>query len=779
MAERNHVRFKLLCGIAMIIIVTSILFFQLTDTRFCSSYLSENFCSYLNFKELYRKSPRQKNITFSSLEMFTTIKTTTVVKIPELGWLEREDGLKNSNYGDNTCRDNSNRAAFTKIFKTWLEIAKKYNITYFLTTGTLLGAWRNQDLIPYDQDMDVLIDAKDNEKIDKLKTKRNTPRTDTNPYIIIQEDWKLPYAKRRRFKCNGEQVSRYSDGCSFQEPLGRLIDHGHMDIYDYKIENGKVKDPSEWEKEYPTKDIFPLKKCMFMKLETVCPKNPRVVLEAFYGKNLLPKTICKNGHWVKRAETIITTTVKPVIPTTVKSVIKIPELGWLEREDGLKHSNYGDNTCRDNSNRAAFTKIFKTWLEIAKKYNITYFLTTGTLLGAWRNQDLIPYEQDMDVLIDAKDSEKIAKLKTKRNTPRTDTSPYIILQEDWKLPYAKRRRFKCDGGQVSKYSDGCSFQEPLGRLIDHGHMDIYDYKIENGKVKDPSEWKKEYPTKDIFPLKKCMFMKLETVCPKNPRVILEAFYGKKLLPKRICKNGHWVNRAETVLTTTPKSVIKIPELGWLEREDGLKNSNYGDNTCRDNSNRVAFTKIFKRWLEIAKKYNITYFLTTGTLLGAWRNQDLIPYDQDMDVLIDAKDNEKIAKLKTKRNTPRTDSNPYIIIQEDWKLPYAKRRRFKCNGEQVSRYSDQCSFQEPLGRLIDHGHMDIYDYKIENDKVKDPSEWKKEYSTKDIFPLKKCMFMKLETVCPKNPSVVLEAFYGKNLSPKTICKNGTWVKNENM
>ena len=554
MAERNHFMFKLLCGIVMLIIVCSICFFRLTDTRFCSSYLSERFCSFLNFKELYKKSQKQKNIykksprlknitTFSSSqEIFTTVKTKLFHKTEKqkpLEWLDLVAPSKNySNYGDNSCGRNKYRLRYMKLMKRWVAIAETNNITYYLTTGSLLGAWRDQDLIPYDRYISIIIDEKDIGKLEKYQSERSIKPSikDKRFYLILQKDWRQPYKKRRRFDCKGKLVSSYTDQCSFHHNvIGRLMtENVFLNIFHYKILNQTLKESTKFHKKYTTNDIFPLKKCTFMGLQMVCPKKPQIILEAFFGKNLLPKHICKNGHWLNQTKTIF-------LNTTVKSVIKIPELGWLQREDGSKNSNYGDNTCPDNSDRVVFIKLFKRWLKIAKKYNITYFLTTGTLLGAWRNQDVIPYDPDMDVLIDTKDSEKIVKLKSKRNIARTDTNPYIIIQEDWELPYAKRRRFKCDGEQVKEYSDQCSFQEPLGRLIaDNRQIDIYDYKIENKKLIDPSEWEKEYPTKDIFPLKKCMFMKLETVCPKNPRVILEAFYGKNLSPTTICKKGEWV-----------------------------------------------------------------------------------------------------------------------------------------------------------------------------------------------------------------------------------------------
>ena len=99
---------------------------------------------------------------------------------------------------------------------------------------------------------------------------------------------------RRRFMCHGKQVPSYSDQCSFQEPLGRLMKGGtHLDIYDYTIKQGWVVDPSEGYHEFPVNNIFPLKRCMFLGTKTYCPNKPKLFLESFYP-NLHPNKKCRN-----------------------------------------------------------------------------------------------------------------------------------------------------------------------------------------------------------------------------------------------------------------------------------------------------------------------------------------------------------------------------------------------------------------------------------------------------------------------------------------------------
>ena len=208
---------------------------------------------------------------------------------------------KFSDYGDQTCGDNPNKKRLKELFLKWSEIASQLNISYFISTGTLLGAWRNGELIPYDTDVDVMISDRDNVKLEKIQNKRDFHEKDEKFHLILQRDWKLSYKKRRRFKCNGKQVKKYSDHCSFQEPLGRIIKGKfHLDIYDYRIKDGLLYDPSEWPKTFPVKYIFPFQTCQMMSIKTFCPKRPTKILYEFYGNDLRPSKICRNGTWVKR-----------------------------------------------------------------------------------------------------------------------------------------------------------------------------------------------------------------------------------------------------------------------------------------------------------------------------------------------------------------------------------------------------------------------------------------------------------------------------------------------
>jgi len=209
---------------------------------------------------------------------------------------------------------------------------------------------------------------------------------------------------------------------------------------------------------------------------------------------------------------------------------------------------------------------------------------------------------------------------------------------------------------------------------------------------------------------------------------------------------------------------------WLNLTESKAYADYGDNDCPMSSHYSMLKMIFTKWANISKEHEIPYFLNFGTLLGAWRNMDMIPTDSDIDLVVDIHDTPKLLQVGTRDGFR-------MFVQPDWKLPEDQRKRFNCAGKQVESQSDSCAFIEPGARLIHlrtGWRLDIYSCNILYETLRIFNDYKEAIKKDLVFPLKHCKFMEVDSFCPNKPMKVLETYYN-NLKPKEICKKGKWTK----
>ena len=110
-----------------------------------------------------------------------------------------------------------------------------------------------------------------------------------------------------------------------------------------------------------------------------------------------------------------------------------------------------------------FKKLLKHWNPISQKYNIPYSLAYGSLLGCYRNNKIIPYDNDVDIFIDGKGIDNILSINQDWCIFNTDLSKYdwkigdikLIINKFHNEKYfnGKRKRFNCDGKEVQYQID--------------------------------------------------------------------------------------------------------------------------------------------------------------------------------------------------------------------------------------------------------------------------------------------------------------------------------------
>ena len=94
-----------------------------------------------------------------------------------------------------------------------------------------------------------------------------------------------------------------------------------------------------------------------------------------------------------------------------------------ETETDLKHKyNYDGSELRKAQCRMLEMLSFLN--EICEKHDIEYFIAFGTLLGAYRHGGFIPWDDDIDVYVSAKDIKKLKKIINNGNYS------YIVQSHD-------------------------------------------------------------------------------------------------------------------------------------------------------------------------------------------------------------------------------------------------------------------------------------------------------------------------------------------------------------
>lgn len=208
---------------------------------------------------------------------------------------------------------------------------------------------------------------------------------------------------------------------------------------------------------------------------------------------------------------------------------------------GKTHQIYGEN-IPDLPNKHIYKLLLRNFNSFAQEHGLSYIIAFGTLLGQVRNEDFIPYDYDIDVIISRSTIKKLYGLiKSQTSIPiiynsdlvhkplRYTGKPVLILNSNH--PNESRgQRYSCDGTKVYRPKDGCSFQSLMGRLVymdNKGktfYLDLFGYF--NFKY-DYGNSKSDHCRDFNFPIVPCKLAGVDTYCPetKKSHTILSNKYG--------------------------------------------------------------------------------------------------------------------------------------------------------------------------------------------------------------------------------------------------------------
>ena len=180
-------------------------------------------------------------------------------------------------------------------------------------------------------------------------------------------------------------------------------------------------------------------------------------------------------------------------------------------------------------------ELLKRFDQLARKYSLEYMMSDGTLLGSWRHHDLIPWDDDIDLLMSVKDKSRLVLAIALE-------SPLLVDRIEF------HRRW--DGPKEFEYYKFYFSASP--RFSEHPwrypFVDLIFYH-ENQTHLWPENMQKTSSIlkKTIFPLELRPYGPLWLPAPRLPHEFLLAVNWSRY--DRICINGDWSHKYERLKYT--------------------------------------------------------------------------------------------------------------------------------------------------------------------------------------------------------------------------------------
>lgn len=152
------------------------------------------------------------------------------------------------------------------------ELFEKHKIIYFTDGGTTLGVIRHKGMIPWDTDLDLMVPFEYDLKIQALE-----PELEKLGYTLSEVSFGYKILTKKHYNVNQKTGPTTMRVCCDLFLIGQQ-DH----IVTYLKNTARKQWPNAF---HDIKDLYPLVKRSFGRIEVYTPKDPIPYLDRQYGKN--------------------------------------------------------------------------------------------------------------------------------------------------------------------------------------------------------------------------------------------------------------------------------------------------------------------------------------------------------------------------------------------------------------------------------------------------------------------------------------------------------------
>ena len=199
------------------------------------------------------------------------------------------------------------------------------------------------------------------------------------------------------------------------------------------------------------------------------------------------------------------------------------------------------------------------------------------------------------------------------------------------------------------------------------------------------------------------------------------------------------------------------------KENIFKNINKGFG-----KHKQTAINLLKKTIDILNEFQINYFLISGTLLGYVRHNDFIPWDDDIDLIVDKTIIDKLPIIYAKYNKELTFINKQNFLMKTCFKKDDNLEIQNINIKDFNKYilgdKETDTYTFPFIDLFiynDNQHQNENIYKNNNQNQNKLEFFNKLWEINEFFPPKKVLFNEILVCIPNNPDYFLKINYGLN------------------